>query len=800
MTIRLPRIPRTPLCLAAVLAVGGLPLAAHAQAQAEKKEEGAKLQEVVISAQKRTERVKDTPVAVSVMSSAALEKANASEISDINVLVPSVQLKGTFNGRVPYAMRGISTNANEAAIGLTSGVSVMIDGVPVPSDSMAANELQDIRRVEVLKGPQSTLGGRTASAGVINFVTNTPSNHWTGSLGATLTTDSEHKVNGLISGPINDMLGFSLSVYDNHREYPIKNLYNGQNSQSNATGGRLKLALKAAEDLDLTLALRTAESSSKGETFTYQYLTPGAALFPYVDGAGIAQSKSFPGVNIRYGNTEYYSQVPMAAKVRDNDASLNIEKRFGGYTFTSTTAQQNETIHNLQDVTAQADYFLNTIFAGMNIPAPPFYNQQVMDIKPTSLSQEFKLASPLDQPVSFVAGLFYSDVKVTQRHEREMFVNVKNDDTSSTTQSLGLYGRVTWNLNSATSLLTGLRLNQDKIAYDLKSYGLNFGTLNFHSAGSDSSMATAGDLTLRHKLDKNNMVYGTYSRGYKPRAFNTAATLTKDNSDPNKLAPVEKESIDHFELGSKNTLLGGALNLSAAAFSTTYSNYQVQIYPPGQIFPSIELANAAKARTQGIELDAGFAASDNTKLSLNAAYIDARFLQFKNAPSYPGQDTTTGAYVVGTDPASGAPVFAQDLSNKPLPDAPKFKVTLGAEHFIGAGSVLPWDLTLNGQYAYRTSAVFQANQNPKTQQPGFGILNLSATASSPDGKYSVSLFVNNALNKFYLVNAEDFFSGLYSVPQAAGSVPPFLPANAVIGQPARDAKRYGGVRFTMNFN
>lgn len=795
MLANVPRIARTPLCLAALMAMTGL---AQAQTKAaDAPTDGTKLQEVVISAQKRTERVKDTPVAVSVMSAAALEKANASEISDINVLVPSVQLKGTFNGRVPYAMRGISTNANEAAIGLTSGVSVLIDGVPVPSDSMAANELQDIRRVEVLKGPQSTLGGRTASAGVINFVTNTPSNHWTGSLGATLSTDSEHKLNGLVSGPINDMLGFSLSVYDNHREYPIKNLYNGQNSQSNATGGRLKLALKAADDLDLTLALRTAESSSKGETFTYQYLTPGAALFPYVDLAGIAQSKSFPGVNIRYGNTEYYSQVPMAAKVRDNDASLNIEKRFGGYTFTSTTAQQNETIHNLQDVTAQADYFLNTVFAGA--PVPPFYNQQVMDIKPSSLTQEFKLASPLDQPVSFVAGLFYSDVKVTQRHEREMFVNVKNDDTTSVTQSLGLYGRVTWNLNSATSLLTGLRLNQDKIAYDIKSYGLNFGTLNFHSAGSDSAMATAGDLTLRHKLDKNNMVYGTYSRGYKPRAFNTAATLTAANSDPNKLAPVEKESIDHFELGSKNTLLGGALNLSAAAFSTTYSNYQVQIYPPGQIFPSIELANAAKARTQGLELDANFAASDNTKLSLNAAYIDARFLQFKNAPSYPGQTPAEGAEVAGFD-ANGAPVFKQDLSNRPLPDAPKFKVTLGVDHFISAGSVLPWDLTLNGQYAYRTSAVFQANQNPKTQQPGFGILNLSATASSPDGKYSVSLFVNNALNKFYLVNAEDFFSGLYAIPQPAGSVPPFIPGNAVIGQPARDAKRYGGVRFTMNFN
>jgi iron complex outermembrane receptor protein len=131
----------------------------------------AKIEEVVITAQKRTERLKDAPVAASVVSAEGLERSNSSDISDLNKLVPSVELKGTFNGRVPLAMRGVSTNANEAAIGLTSGVSIMIDGVPVPSDSMAANELQDIQRVEVLKGPQATLGGRTASAGVINLVT-----------------------------------------------------------------------------------------------------------------------------------------------------------------------------------------------------------------------------------------------------------------------------------------------------------------------------------------------------------------------------------------------------------------------------------------------------------------------------------------------------------------------------------------------------------------------------------------------------------------------------------------------------
>ncbi|HSW04359.1 TonB-dependent receptor [Aquabacterium sp.] len=763
----------------------GLFLGAAAQAQ-----ETPQVTEIVITAQKRTERLKDTPVAASVVADDALAKANATDISDINRLVPSVQLKGSFNGRVPLAMRGISTNANEAAIGLTSGVSIMIDGVPVPSDSMAANELQDIRRVEVLKGPQSTLGGRTASSGVINLVTGVPSKTWNGEVGGTVTNDKEYRVNARVSGPLSSALGLSVAAYSNQRDYPIKNLMLGEKSHTEASGARMKLGLAVDKTLDITLMARTAESDSTGGTFTYQYLTPGAALFPNFPfaPAGISQAAAFPGISIRYGNTDYASPVRMRNQVRDNDVSLTVEKRFGDYTFSSITAQQKEKISAVQDVTAQATLFLDVLRQGF-IPDPPigpplFDNTQTIKIKPKSTSQEFKIASPIDQDVSFVAGLFYSDVDVTQDHFRMMFVNPKIDYVTSSTQTLGLYGRATWKLGADTSLLTGLRHNRDKVAYSIEDR-----STQFSSANADSSRTTVGDLTLRRKLGKDHMVYGTYARGYKPRAFNTAATLSSNAA----LQPVDQEDIDHLELGAKSSLMGGALALNLAAFNTTYKNFQVQLYPPGQIIPSLELANAAKARTRGLELDASWAASSATKLSFGAAYIDAKFLSFKAGPAYPGQTEAQGAVLTGFD-SHGAPVFAQDLSGKPMPDAPKFKLTLAADHEV-APAGWPLRLNFNAQYAYRTSALLQGNQNPATRQPGFGILNLGVTATPESGKYQVSAFVNNALNKFYLVNAEDFFSGLYSIP----GNPPGA-ANAVIGQPARDAKRYVGLRFSVFFD
>jgi iron complex outermembrane receptor protein len=139
-------------------------------------------------------------------------------------------------------------------------------------------------------------------------------------------------------------------------------------------------------------------------------------------------------------------------------------------------------------------------------------------------------------------------------------------------------------------------------------------------------------------------------------------------------------------------------------------------------------------------------------------------------------------------------VWKQDLSGKTMPDSPKFKATLGLDQAIG-GDKLPVRLNFNAQYAYRTEALLQGNQNPATRQPGFGILNLSLTAASASGNWSVTAFVNNATNQFYLVNAEDFFSGLYSIP---GNPP--TAANAVIGQPARDAKRYAGLRLNYYFD
>ena len=258
----------------------GLMLAGGAVANAQQSaDDEFTLQEVTVTAQKRTEKLQEATVAASVVSEDEFTASNASNVIDLNNLIPSVQLKGSRNGRVAMAMRGISTQTDEGGI---SGVLFMVDGVPVPSDSMGVNELEDIQRVEVLKGPQSTLGGRTASAGVINIVTKGPSDTLKGSVGITATDDNELWLNGFISGPINKKVGFSVSASGHKIEYLNRNLNGGKHQNSDGKSVRAKLSFEPNDNFSILLSGHLLDYKSKGANLVYQYLTPGARLFPYI--------------------------------------------------------------------------------------------------------------------------------------------------------------------------------------------------------------------------------------------------------------------------------------------------------------------------------------------------------------------------------------------------------------------------------------------------------------------------------------------------------------------------------------
>ena len=746
------------------------------------------LEEVIITAQKRTERLEDIPVAAQVVSSQALAAANVADLSDLNNLVPSVQLNGTINGRVPTGIRGISSISGEGTVGISSGVAVMIDGVPVPSDSFDANNVMGIQRIEVLLGPQSTLGGRTAASGVINLTTRGPTDAPYAFANSTVTTDREYRLEGFLSGPLIDRVDGSLDAYRRTTPYPITNLTLNQTTTQDVYGVRAKLKVAITDDLDLTLMGHDENTVGIGFNFTYIYITPGNTFL--FSGSPFTQAVMLPGIRLSWKNLDYTSPVTTAGSTyRDTDYSAIIDYRLpGGYTLTSTTAYTQENQHEVQDLFAVNEYYW-TVLTGTNV----FNNTQQQFTTVQQTSEELKLLSPVDQAFSWLSGLFYSDTTVDEHGLRTFPAAPVDGFVVPTTATYDLYARSTLKVTPSTSLITGLRFNHDVIRYRIDQLA---SPPAYHSAGSAANNTLVGDIALKKQLSSDVMSYVSYSRGYSPAAYNTSAQLTSNAS----LVPVSRENIDSFEIGIKGGYLDRRLTLYANVFDTIYQDYQIQSYSytPGVLSPPLTLASAGRAQTRGLELQADWLAAPLTRLKFSGAYIDAKFTDYRSAPCYGTQPTIPITQPNAQPPAGlcgqlsvagmsqGSPY--QNVSGDTMPNAPKFKGIFSIEQRVLLANH-PYQWVFDASYIYRTSAQMLPDQNPYAIQAGFGLLNLSAAIRSTDGRYSATLFVRNVTNHVYYTDVEDFFSGLWT-----GS--PTHTGVAVIGEAARDALRYGGITFS----
>jgi iron complex outermembrane recepter protein len=795
---------RSAILVSAVLALSGASVDAQSLSSSPDGSASPQLDEIVITAQKRTERLSDVPVSASVVSPNALVRDNAGDISDLNNIVPSVDLVGTFNGRVPMGIRGISSNANESTVGLASGVAIMVDGVPIPSDSQSGNQLEDVKSVEVLKGPQATLGGRTASAGIINIVTRGPTEQLTADVSATATSDHEYRFNGFVGGPFSEQVLGSLSVYGNTRQFPIINEFNDDHSTQHNDGVRGKLLFKPTDALDITLTGDYHVSVSHGSNFVYSYVTPGAYILlgasppplPPPVLATLSQSAVLAGVTPSTTNKYYNSPVlNSGSNIEDLNFSANVEYRLGELTLGSTTAYQHEITTNIQDLFVNSSYFSNNFrdaFAAIIGPIPgspgtwaTFNNTQTQAIDVKQTSQEFKLLSPADRSFNYLVGLFLSDQKVDLGTGRTFTPAETNYNVSTDTKTYDIYGRGTLKFTDATSLVAGLRYNSDHLSYGYSQIGAPVA-----SANQDTSSAVVGDISLQQKIGPSSMTYFTYARGYAPRVFNSGlysgGNATVPTGPAGTLGATGQEHIDHFEIGSKGTYWDQRLMVNASVFHTVYSNYQVQTSAsiPGDPAPILELTPAGKARTQGVELDTALAATDTLRVTFSAAYINAQFVDYKNAPCWGNGVIQTLAQGCHPDPSVPGQLV-QDVSGQTMPDSPRFKETLGIEQRVPLADT-HFDVTLGGTYSYRTRAQFQPDQNPETIQSSFGLLNLSVGLREKSGKYSITAFCNNVTNHFYAADIEDFWNGPWN-------------SNAVVMQPARDAVRYFGLRLTAGF-
>ncbi|GAB3098067.1 TonB-dependent receptor [Aestuariicella hydrocarbonica] len=728
------------------------------------------LEEIVVTAQKREQNLQDVPVAISVMNADAIDRLDIKNFTDVTRVSPSLTMdQGEGPAGNVIRMRGVGTAS--FSIATEASVSVVVDEVPLVRQAQAFSNLVDIDRVEVLRGPQGTLFGKNASAGLVNIVTKAPSDEFTGSISGRLTDDDEEKVQLSFSGPITETLAYRISGYYQDRDGYITNLTNGKDlNGEKADGLRAKLVWQPTDALDMEVIL---DSSSKESSSVSTWFEAD----PSVYGEGIV-----PGED----NKNMRSDSPNGYQTDQDMAVFKVHYELPGHTLTSVSSYQKYQVDSqvdtdLTDVPMEESFpsFLLPIFDPLGIGGPVIIQESSEESK--AFTQEIRLTSNSDTNFEYMLGAFYSDFEVDREFDRKPLVFLLSRwDATAATESMAVFGQGSLSITEDTFLDIGFRLNREKISADFTDYYANGFTSDTpeNYSGEDTQNAATGKLALRHFLDNGAMVFGSVSTGYKGQTYDVATGFTQADADN----PVGEENSISYELGIKGTTENRRFRYEVVAFLTDFDDYQAQGATVDSVgAPVFALNNVGELRTQGVEADLSFQATENLRLSATVAYVDATLESFENAQCYFGQTEAQGC-MIGAGPGG---LDVQDLSGEDLNNSPDLKYNLSAYWERSAGS-LPFNIFAQANYQWQDDINYSLYGNPLNAQEAYGIANISVGIVEPNEQYKVTFFVNNLFDENYSMGYDD-------ASQRFGG------ATAISKQWSRNAMRYAGINASYNF-
>jgi len=713
--------------------------------------QNADMGEVVVTAQKRAQRVQDVPVAVQVVTGDQLQGQGVRQFTDLTRATPSLLIRPSeqpVNNSV--SVRGIGTFAFSPSV--EPSVAVQIDDVPVQFLARAFADLSDIERIEVLRGPQSTLYGRSASAGLINIVTQGPTSTLTGRIGGLVTNDREYSLNAAISGPLTSNLGFRVSGNYDKWDGNVRNLFNGDRVNGFRT---LSLRGKLVWDPTSTLNLTLQGGYIDGKTTIgrpFIRVSPNARLR---GNAAYGPSVFAPGVTFSDDNRDVVNNIDSGTDYSDYSASLRASLDLGFASLMSITAYDKFRQFDILDQDESAIAALD--------------NRQFGTFRTHSWSQEFRLVSPSRNAFRYTLGLFYSDLELSRVFQRGPFFSIANWYATNGTRQYAAFGQLEYDLPTGTTLIGGLRVGKGKIDYTFIDHAAADATF----AGADSENYETYKAGVQQRITPDMMAFLTFATGHKGQAYDigTGFNLVRQNS-----GPVNPETSKDWQLGVKSQWLDRRVTLNVTLFDTRFKNFQAQgieTLAGGTI--NFRLANVGRLKTRGIEVEGSVRVASELNLSGGVTYDDAVITSFPLAQCYPGQTAAQGC--------TGSP-SRQNLTGFRPAQAPEWKASFNADFTPHLTQSLDGIVQL--AYSYQSKINFSISQDPQTAQPGYGIVNLSAGIRQPDRKWEVVAFVNNLFNKHYFSNMADSFGNQGS----ALATQSYLP---------RDFRRYAGVRASYKF-
>ncbi|WP_206244366.1 TonB-dependent receptor [Novosphingobium terrae] len=743
------------------------------------------LSDIVVTATKRATNLQNVPVAVTAMTSETIASKRIGAFSDLTRAAASLTLtESTAAPNNSIILRGIGTYA--LSIGVEPSVAVIIDDVPVVQQAQAFDNLSDVERIEVLRGPQGTLFGKNASAGAINIVTRDVANHLEGSGSVTGTTDGGYKGEASISDKLDDNgSGFRITGYYNNWRGNVLNITDGKMLNDNESWGiRAKVKYNIGGRLTVHLAGGYSGSHSNGTAGTVRYVdltTVGAAgrqPGPYYNGQSIASA--FTGITPGAANRVVRQDNDSFTDSKQWSLSGKLNYDLGFANLMSITSYQDWKYNFSADVDG-TDLAVNNGATAVTNPIGP--SKGVNNSGPyhsTSITQEVRLTSKTAGPLSYVLGAFYANSASNRSFTRGPALILANWYGYSGTRSLAAFAGVDYKLPTKTTISAAARVNNERVHGDfinmLPSANTTQTVINANCGigatgcdGRHTDTVATWKVSVSQELAPRVSTYASVATGYKGYAYDISSGFTPARVNGTD-GPVKAEHSTAYEIGLKSRFLDNKVQLNVAGFWTDYNNFQAQSsqYLNGAI--QQKLNNVGKLRTKGVEVEAQARPTDWLHFDASAAYTDAKIVSFTAATCYSGQTA-----------AQGCINSVQDRSGADLPNSPKFKFNLGTtiDHHLDADSKAT--LTLN--YQHQSAINFDLLGNPLMWQKAYGIFN--AAIGFERGHYKASLFVNNLLNQHYASGMADNF-GSYGVHEIVQIV-------------SRDADRYAGIKLSAQF-
>jgi iron complex outermembrane receptor protein len=682
--------------------------------------------EVVVTAQRREQRLRDVPLSITSHSGEKLATQGIRSINELTLVTPGLKIDETGAGFVVPALRGVSTGLTGA--GAEPNVAVYVDGVYQPNSIKLNFDFADISRIEVDKGPQGTLFGRNATGGAIAIFTESPSFTPHGHVSASYGRFNDLLLKGFATGPITNKVAGSLSAYYASNDDYYFDLISGRHDPGlRSQLYRGKLLFRPTESVDVTLNV----------SYLHKHDGGGSDGEPYLGNTEVAV---VPGVVIPRQPWQIALNYDPFTDVQSVDTSVLVKWTTSLGVATSLTSYDFGSYH----VVADSDYAW--------VPHPVTQNNDLHSPMRT-FQQEFNFASRNFGRFSFISGLFIWHDKTGW--DPILDNNILYLDYDKHTFSVAVYGEGTLEITDKLSLIGGLRYSHEQ---EKSREGIGIGghdpTLPPFVTSVYNSVTPRA--SLRYKFNEHVNGYFTFSEGFKSGEqegatdFANAHVVNGIFVIPFTIYSVDPETINAYELGLKGGWRRWSFN--AAVYYYDYQNQQVPTYINQAGLSSQVVANAASSSIYGLDFDADARVTDDVTLSIGVSVLDAKYDKFLaqvNRPIFVEYPVGSGQLI----PAGNA-IVAEDVSGNRMVRAPKWTLSLAADyhHAFDFG-------VINGNVmVYHSDRVYYDPAN-RISQPPYTIVNARLGWEPRGTNFQISLWGRNLSNVAYISGVYELSAG-----------------------------------------